>query len=191
MRPGALLYAVAASALALVAVGFGCGAFGSDNAIDAPPDAASDGVAVEAGSPGDGADAGAEGGDAGTSTTDPGVFCQTKYCAPGAEICCKTLPGGGAGCVPPDGGAAVCPGISFACDDNADCPTSTVCCGSLNSAQTEVFGTTCLPLMDCKKVNFYAVVCDPSATTPCSVGPCIVPDGGGYGFCKNQRFDAP
>ncbi len=174
---------VLAMAAVLAGVGPACSSFGSD------------------GGPGDGAGAGGGGGDGGVAvdgagsadgapgSADPGVFCSGAYCKPPAQVCCAALAGGGAGCVAA-GDEVQCPppGLTFACDDGADCPADRVCCGSLGSTELELFGTQCLPLFDCKKQPEWVVVCDPNAIAPCPAGVgCTTPDGGGYGFCDGLR----
>ena len=117
-RRGLLLTCSAANACALALVAFGCSAFGSETPTG-ETEAGSDVVGIDGSSPVDGAavpDA-----DAGTSHTDPGVFCGGAYCTPPAQVCCTTLAVGGEACVPYETDAAVCPGYRFACDDNADC----------------------------------------------------------------------
>lgn len=179
------------AACALVMVASACGAFGSGESGET---SGSDAGAkpADGGAPSDpeasAADARA---DAPPPTNDPGVFCGGAYCDPAHDVCCRTLPGGGAGCVPKDADGGVCPGLRFACDDNIDCVSvaATVCCGTIAADDKSLFSTACLPLLDCKKDAYWVVVCDPNASTACPGGEqCSVPDGGGYGFCDGLRY---
>lgn len=188
MRAAALLLSgLAVTACVVAVLGVGCSGFGSDDGVDA-------GSAIEAGGPsaneaGAIADGGAPDGDA-AARTDPGVYCAGTYCDPRTELCCTTLPGGGSGCVK-TAEAGTCPSNTFACDDGADCAgfDNTVCCGVLGSDDKQLFSTTCVPLLDCKKTSYWVVVCDPNATAACPGGvACTVPDGGGYGFCAGLHY---
>jgi hypothetical protein len=183
MRSQAVVLTGFAAACAVTALAFGCGTFGSDDSGGGAGDAGSgptEGAApiVDGG--------GAPDGDAAPVTSDPGVYCgASTYCRPQAEVCCTTLSiAGNEGCLP-QADASACLGLTRACDDGADCSGGAVCCSTLSSDGVTIFGTSCVPLLDCKKASFWVVLCDPLTSGACpGNAPCHVPDGGGYGFCQ-------
>lgn len=183
--------AIVAMACAVVAAA--CSSFSSDGSGETGDAATEGGASAESGATDGGA------GDAATSpdgdaaippAADPGVFCGAgPSCNPQTEVCCDHLDGGGVGCIP-KAGAANCQGGTLGCDDGADCTfvPDGVCCGDLGSNGRDVLQSNCFALNDCKRAQFWVVVCDPSAaraSTACPGGvPCNVPDGGGFGFCE-------
>jgi hypothetical protein len=186
MRSRALVLSGLVTACALTALGFGCGAFSSDGGSGEGGDAGA-GAAEGAAPIVDGG--GAPDGDAAMPSTDPGVYCGgSTYCDPHTEVCCTTLDiAGHKGCLP-KADASTCLGLTLACDDGADCTGGTVCCSTVSSDGHSIFAASCVPLLDCKKTSFWVALCDPLATGACPGGAaCVVPDGGGYGFCELPR----
>jgi hypothetical protein len=156
----------------LVVVLGGCASFAATPAGDAGD---SDAGGEAGGSDAGGADGQAS--DTPTVSADPGILCGAKYCKPFVEACCSDTNE----CV--EAGAPSCADL-YGCDDQADCPPTQVCCGSVGSDNRALVSTACLPRTDCKKESAPAVVCDPTASVPCPDGvACAFPDGATFAEC--------
>jgi hypothetical protein len=144
--------------------------------------------------------------DAGTTkdaepSTDPGkdageppppppaakVRCGDDACNAGSEYCCASYAGQGKAklecqstllSVP----LPLCNGVKLACDDQSDCPSGQVCCGTVDNGK--VAGTSCRA-----SCQGGARLCDPKA----AVDECAASDMkcgssnllDGYGFCRD------
>jgi hypothetical protein len=125
--------------------------------------------------------------DSGQPVGDLGVHCENAECPVPAQVCCRREvgPGYSFACT----AAGQCNGggntLEIACDDAHDCTGGQVCCVSA-SQQNTATEVLCRTVADCQQQG-RAVVCDPSAATPCPSGKSCQPSQQtlpGYNICR-------
>lgn len=156
----------------------------ADASLDAEPDASVEGgdeeTTGDAGGQGDSSDLVSEGGSTEGILVPGEVPCGDKTCKSNTKICCTSVVTI-ASSVCLDANIPCTTGVSFACDEPADCPSDQTCCGQvgiLEGFYTVKCRATCDPNQG------QTIVCSPAKSNCPDNMACVKDSSGAYFICK-------